>query len=265
MTSRPWCISDNTISEFKTAPKTVAAPNNSVKSLADGISPFAKMVYDSTSIVFGYPQPNNLTNSPLNGSLRAAMTMKKSPNQRRSDTPKIVKHNPATINAQAAAYNKSRIEIHIPSQRQREAASSTLASQLTTAIPPTAAQSQPQTVSLADLMVRPQVSPIPVPKVERGPAISTLQAIPQAPRVTVPAASPISIQKVEEEVTPRKPSIPPYRESSSSAPSSQKQGEIRIELPRLLSIEKNSPWYQIRLMLQRTCLPRGVTMRLKIP
>ncbi|KAI8954106.1 sister chromatid cohesion protein Mis4 [Xylaria longipes] len=191
------------------------------------------MVYDSTSVVFGYHQPNNSMNSPLNGSSRAAMVTKKSPNQRRSDTPKVVKHNPATINAQAVAHNKSRIEIHIPSQRQRETTSSTPTSQLTTAAPPAATHSQPQTVSLADLMVRPQVSPIPVPKVEQRPVVTPLQAIPQTPQVTIPASSPAGIQKVEKQVTPPKSSIPPYRDSSSSsAPSSQKQAEIRIELPK---------------------------------
>ncbi|KAI0555520.1 hypothetical protein F4679DRAFT_524216 [Xylaria curta] len=218
--------------EFKTAPKTVAAPNSSVKSLIDGISPFAKMVYDSTSIVFGSPQPNNLTNSPLNGSLRAAMTPKRSPNQRRSDTPKTAKHNPAAINAQAVAHNKTRIEIHIPSQRQREAASSTPTSRLAAAAPPTATPPQPQTVSLADLMVKPQVSPIPVPKVEQHPVINSLEAIPQAPQVTLPTSSPVGTQKVEKQETPQKLSTPPCRDSPSLAQSSQRQGEIRIELPK---------------------------------
>ncbi|KAI0863707.1 sister chromatid cohesion C-terminus-domain-containing protein [Xylaria cubensis] len=217
--------------EFKTAPKTAAAPNSSVKSLTDGISPFAKMVYDSTSVVFGYPQPNNSTKSPLNGSLRAATAPKKSPNQRRSETPKMVKHSPAAINAQAVAQNKTRIEIHIPSQRQREATSSTPTSRLAAAAPPTATPSQPQTVSLADLMVRPQVSPIPMPKIEQRPVMNSLQAIPQTPEATIPASSPGSIQKVEKQETPQRLSIPPRRDSSSSAPSSQRQGEIRIELP----------------------------------
>ncbi|TGJ84944.1 hypothetical protein E0Z10_g3823 [Xylaria hypoxylon] len=225
--------------EFKTAPKTVAAPNSSTKNLTDGMPSFAKLVYENTSVIFGYPSPDTSAGSPANGSSTASMATKKSPNQRKPDVQKVVKHNPATINAQAIALNKSRIEIHIPSQRQQEAASALLISQPINAVPSPPAQSQPQTVSLADLMVRPQVSPVPVPKIEQRSVINPVHAVTPAPQVitqalqvAIPPLSPASIQKVEEQVTPKTSSVPPPQRSPSSAPSSQKQGEFRIELPK---------------------------------
>ncbi|KAJ8129346.1 hypothetical protein O1611_g4286 [Lasiodiplodia mahajangana] len=220
--------------EFKTAPKTAGNPNSSVKSLAEGISPFAKMVYDSTSVVFGYPSVDASTKQSTNGSTIAPMVTKISPNQRKPETPKIVKHNPATINTQAVSSNKSRIEVHIPSQRQREAASNILAPQSTSAVPLPTTHSQPQTVSLADLMVKPKVTPVPVPvpKIEQRPALQPLKAIPQAPQPSMPPLSTASTPKVEKQNTPQRPSIPPSQGTSSPAPSSQKQAEIRIELPK---------------------------------
>ncbi|KAI0972695.1 hypothetical protein F4678DRAFT_48808 [Xylaria arbuscula] len=211
--------------EFKTAPKAAAAPHNSAKNLIEGISPFAKLVYDSTSVCFGYPSPGASTSSSVNGSSMTPMAAKKSPSQRRPDVPKVVKHNPATVNTQAIAHNKSRIEIHIPSQKQREVASAMLTSQPTHAPSPRpTASSQPQTVALADLMVRPQVTPVPVPKIEQGLVITPVPVIPQAP-------NPPSVPKVEKQETPQRSSIPPSQDSPSSVSSSKKPGEFRIELP----------------------------------
>ncbi|RWA11292.1 hypothetical protein EKO27_g3799 [Xylaria grammica] len=215
--------------EFKTAPKTSVAPNKSIKNITDGIPSFAKMVYENTSVVFGYPSLDTSAGSPANGASTASLVTKKSPNQRKPDVPKVLKHNPATTNAQAITHNKSRIEIHIPSQRQREAASAMLTSRPTNAVLPLIAQPQPQTVSLADLIVRPQVSPIPVPKIEHRSVVNPARVVAQAPQVAV---LPASIQKVEKEVTPQRSSIPPSQGSPSSVPSSQRQGEFRIELPK---------------------------------
>ncbi|GAP86875.1 putative AT hook domain-containing protein [Rosellinia necatrix] len=217
--------------EFKTAPKTAPAPNSSVKALIDGISPFARMVYDSTSLVFGYHSPNGSTNTPNGPSMLPAST-KKSPNPRKPDVPKVIKHNPATINAQAVTHNKSRIEVHIPTQRQREVVSTIPIPQPASIVPPPPAQSQPQTVSLADLMVRPQVSPVPVPKIERGLVITQPQVIPQAPQAVIPPRNPSIIQPAQKQETPEKPLIPPPQSLSPSVSSSQKQAEIRVELPK---------------------------------
>ncbi|KAI3320060.1 hypothetical protein HD806DRAFT_245893 [Xylariaceae sp. AK1471] len=219
--------------EFKTTPKTTVAPNYSVRNnLTDEISPFAKMVYDSTSVTFAYPSPDTSTNSPSNGLLMAPVTTKKSPNQRKPDVPKVVKHNPSITNAQAVAHNKARIEIHIPSQRQRESASAMLASQQNMPVPPPTVQSQPQTVSLADLMVTPQVSAIPVPKMEHSPVIGPPLAVPQQKQVSLPPPSPAGIPKVEKQEASRRTSMPLSQGPPSSAPSSQKAAEIRIELPK---------------------------------
>ncbi|KAI0203807.1 hypothetical protein F4808DRAFT_415941 [Astrocystis sublimbata] len=226
---------------FKTAAKSNIAPSSSHKHLVDGTPLFARMVHDTTSVPFTRPptQPHKSVDSQSNGFSRAPFTMKNSPSQRRLEGPKVVKHNPAALNAQAVTHNKSRIEVHIPSYRHREVVSSLPTSQPIAAAPPTAAPPQPQTVSLADLMVRPQGVPTPVPKVEQSPPMEPQQSVPQptpqvikqAPEVSIPAASSASTLKVESHATPQK-HISPCRESPSSAQSSQRPAEIRIELPK---------------------------------
>ena len=160
------------------------------------------------------------------------VAVKKSPHQRKPDVPKVVKHNPAATNTQAVAHNKARIEVHIPSSRQRDAASTMLTSQATNGVPRPAAQPQPQTVSLADLMVKPQVSPVPVPRIEQGLVITPQPVIPPPAKVPLPPPNPPSVVKVEKEETPQASTMSPPRDSPSSAPSSQRQGEFRIELPK---------------------------------
>lgn len=189
------------------------------------------MVYDGASVVFGYPSPHASTNTS-NGPMTPSTITKKSPNQRKPDTQKVVKHNPAAVNAQAVAHNKSRIEIHIPTQRQREAAPAISTLQPTSTMPLSVTQTQPQTVSPADLMVRPQVTPIPVPKIEQRSIATPIQSIPPAPQAIIPPITPTNIPKIESKVTPQRPSIPPSVGSSQSLSSSQRQAEIRIELPK---------------------------------
>ncbi|KAI1163266.1 hypothetical protein F5B18DRAFT_323400 [Nemania serpens] len=220
--------------DFKIAPKSAAAPSSSVKSLLDGISPFAKMVYDGTSVVFGCPSADSSMKLPSNSSSMSPMIAHRSPNQRKPDMPKVVKHNPATINAQAVMNNKSRIEIHIPSQRPRDAALITLASQLNNATPRPTPQSQPQTVSPADLMVRPQVSPVPAPNIGQRPVVQLPKALPQAQQLAIPPPSPASTQNVDRIEAPQRRSVSASQVSPSPAPSSQKQVEIRIELPKAI-------------------------------
>ncbi|KAI8635230.1 hypothetical protein F5Y19DRAFT_4846 [Xylariaceae sp. FL1651] len=218
--------------QFKTAPKTAVPPNSSVKSLIDGMSPFAKMVYDNTSVIFRYPSPDTATESPSNGLPMTPMASKKSPHQRKPDVPKVVKHNPAATNAQAVARNKSRIEIHIPSQREREAATAMLTSQSTTPIPLPPAQSQPQTVSLADLMVTPQFSSIPVPEIEPRPVVQPQSAVPPPAQVAILPQVPPGIPKPKEQVTPSRTSLSLSQEPPPSAPSSQKPSGISVEIPK---------------------------------
>ncbi|KAJ3567198.1 hypothetical protein NPX13_g6855 [Xylaria arbuscula] len=218
--------------QFKTAPKAGPTPHDTGKHITDGISPFARLVFDNTSVVFTHPSPGSSSGSPANGLLGTPMAVKKSSHQRKPETPKVVKHNPATANTQAVSHNKSRIEIHLPSSRQRDAASTMLTPQANNAVPRSAAQPQPQTVSLADLMVKPQVSPVPVPRIEQGLVITPQPVISQPSKVPIPPPNPPSVIKVEKQETPQAPSLPPPQDSPSPAPSSQRQGEFRIELPK---------------------------------
>lgn len=192
------------------------------------------MVYDGTSVVFSCPSADNSMKPLSNSSSMSPMVTHRSPNQRKPDMPKVVKHNPATLNAQAVLNNKSRIEIHIPSQRQRDTASTTLASQLNNATPRPTPQSQPQTVSPADLMVRPQVSPVPVPKIGQRPTVQPPKVLPQAQELAIPPPSPGSALKVDKIETPQRRSVSISQVSPSPAPSSQKQVEIRVELPKAI-------------------------------
>ncbi|KAK8052142.1 AT hook domain-containing protein [Apiospora rasikravindrae] len=159
------------LSQFKTAPKTTASTDGTSKSLADGLSPFARMIYNNSAVNFRYPTPDTPRQTPTpHGQTMSPRTGKKSPKVRKSETHKVVKHNPATTNAQAVAKNHARIEVHIPTQRELEAAGRSISA---TPQPPPQSQSTPQarealqpspfshpaTVSPADLMVRPQSQP----------------------------------------------------------------------------------------------------------
>ncbi|KAI2635435.1 hypothetical protein GGS21DRAFT_82152 [Xylaria nigripes] len=225
--------------EFKMTPKSASTPNSSAKNLTDGLSPFAKLVYDNTSVIFGYPSPDTSANSSFGGAAITPVAMKKSPEQRKQDVPKVVKHNPVITNVQAVTHNRSRIEIQLSSQKQRDAASNLLASRPTNPVSPLTAQSQPQTVALADLIVKPQISPIPVPKREQPPAIQTPQVIPQPTQYSqqfsqniTPQTSPASVEKVEKPAISQTTTMARSQSSESSVPTSQRKGEITIELPK---------------------------------
>ncbi|KAI1814322.1 hypothetical protein GGS20DRAFT_416895 [Poronia punctata] len=222
--------------KFKTAPNPAAAPSSaSVNRFAEGLSPFAKLLYENTAISFEHPPPGTSTSFPSDAQTMAPVTIKKSPSRRKSEGLKVAKHNPALANAAALAHNKARIEVHIPSQRQREMATGMLATQQTNILPPPSAvrtQPQPQTVSLADLMVTPKPPAVAVPKIETPPAVEPARPILPPKQVSLPPPPPVNAPKVERPVTPRTVSVPPPQGPPSSAASSQKQVEIRIELPK---------------------------------
>ncbi|KAI0397838.1 hypothetical protein F5Y17DRAFT_476554 [Xylariaceae sp. FL0594] len=224
--------------KFKTAPRSIAPANSTVvKSLTEGLSPFAKLVYDNTSVAFEHSSPG-VSVSPSDAQTMAPFPVKNSPRQRKSEVPNPVKHNLAMTNTQSVAHNKSRIEVHIPSQKQRQAAMTMLAPQQSIAgppPPPTPVQAQPQTVSLADLMVTPRVPSVPVPKVEPLRTTEPTQPTPQPKQISLPPPSPANGLKVEQLIIPRTASVPATYGPPSSAPSSQKQVEIRIELPKATS------------------------------
>ncbi|KAI0890342.1 ARM repeat-containing protein [Annulohypoxylon maeteangense] len=231
--------------QFKTSPIATLPLNKPTKSVADGISPFAKLIYDNTSISFRYSNTETTDASTPNGhghsygqghghGMSPRISKKSSPKARRQEPPKVVKHNPATSNAQAVAHNKSRIEIHLPTRKELNTAAAIYTPPRPPApSSPIAAQIQAQTVSLADLMVTPkpptlpvsqpsQVLPSPAPKVE--PETPTPQAI---------------IPKTELSDAPQQLShVPEQDQPPPSSASSLKHVAIQIELPAA-SFDKN--------------------------
>ncbi len=157
------------------------------------------MVYENTSVAFQYPSPKTPKASTPNGQTMPPKVTKGSPKARGRQEPlKVVKHNPASVNVQAVGQNKSRIEIHLPTQRQLDAAASlhampkpvSPAAPTQPAYPVPSSQDQPQTVSLADLMVKPETTPAILPQ-------TPLQPAPQMPtpstEPTQPTPTPIPI------------------------------------------------------------------------
>ncbi|KAI1462070.1 ARM repeat-containing protein [Annulohypoxylon moriforme] len=222
---------------FKTAPKTTVPLNKPAKSVADGISPFAKMVYDNTSISFRYsntessnaPTPNGHSHGPGHGhGMSPRISKKSSPKVRRQEPPKVVKHNPATSNAQAVAQNKSRIEIHLPTRKELDTAASIYTPPRPLAPSPSsplAAQIQAQTVSLADLMVTPKPPILPVSQTSQVPPSSASNVEPETP---MPQAI---LPKEEVTEAPEQLSHVPDQDRPTSSVASLKHGAIQIELP----------------------------------
>jgi len=150
--------------KFKTAPAKGITGRSTSKSLASGLSPFTKLIFDNTSVSYEFPS-NDVQRTPvLNAPNMSPRLLKKSPKARRPDPPKIVKHNPASISSSNGTPNaKSRIEIRLPTQRELEAGLA-LQQQHRSSEPAQVSSSapiQPQTVSLADLMMKPP-SPVSI-------------------------------------------------------------------------------------------------------
>ncbi|CAJ2501923.1 Uu.00g047760.m01.CDS01 [Anthostomella pinea] len=245
--------------QFKTAPKVTLPADASRKSLTDGIPPFAKLVYDNTSISSRYPTPDTSKASTPNGPPMSPRTSKKSPKARRQEPPKIVKHNPASANAQAVASNKARIEIHLPTQKERNAAASLYASPKPASpmAPSPATLPQPQTISPADLMVRPQVTPVPLPKIPM-PSVPKPQPKPLQPAQAVPLPHvPHAIQKAKAPSPSPAPSEPTPRPRPSSTPSSQRPAVISIEIPtpsfnkNEFAVVPDSPYAPVHLSVKK--------------
>ncbi|KAI0132176.1 hypothetical protein BJ170DRAFT_233871 [Xylariales sp. AK1849] len=224
-----------TLFEFKTAPKANSPNDRSHKSLIDGLSPFARMIYENTNIAFRYPTPVDTPKAQtpsINGQIMSPRLIKRSPKARKHEPPKVVKHNPAVANAQAVANNKSRIEIHLPSQRERDIAPSLHSSSKPghqTWPPAPTAPVQPQTISPADLMLAPQSRPDGVLGEPKQPGASTSQAKTAAtarisPKVESPAESQ-SVSHATFQVTAE------TQASAQAASQSQKLPGISIELP----------------------------------
>ncbi|KAI0013073.1 ARM repeat-containing protein [Xylariaceae sp. FL0662B] len=198
--------------QFKTAPKTIPQSNKPSKGLTDGISPFAKMVYDNTAVAFRYPTPDTpKTSSTVNGHAMSPRVTNNSPKSRRQEPPKVVKHNPASSNAQAVAQNKARIEIHLPTQKQLSAAAAIYPSSKP---PVPGTHVQPQTVSPADLMVAPKEPETPLSKASPSQTVEKAETTPTSAankrgliRVELPTAS---FNKEEFAVVPDSPDTPTH-------------------------------------------------------
>ncbi|KAI0117256.1 putative SCC2 protein [Daldinia grandis] len=213
--------------QFKSAPKATSLVKRSSQSLADDMSPFAKMVYDNTSISFHCSATETPNTSTPNGHSMSPRIAKKSPKARRQEPLKVVKHNPATLNAQAVAHNKSRIEVHLPTRKELDTAASTYTSTRPPVTPLSPAMlAQSQTVSLADLVVTPKTPALSVSQVPQvaSPLVTKVKSeIPQ-PTYTAPEAfEPLGIPENSSYVTGQ--NLP------SSSSSSSKQGKISIEIP----------------------------------
>ncbi|KAI1799852.1 putative SCC2 protein [Daldinia bambusicola] len=213
--------------QFKSAPKPASLTRRSAQSLVDGLSPFAKIVYDNTSISFHCPATDTPNVSTPNGHSMSPRITKKSPKDRRQELAKVVKHNPASFNAQAVAQNKSRIEVHLPTRRELDV----VASMYTPTKPPAsspspAVQAQSQTVSLADLMVTP-----------KAPALLASQ-IPQVSSPPVPkvkSETPQPMHAASESLEPPENYEHPPHKTDQTLPASSssypKHGKISVEIP----------------------------------
>ncbi|KAJ9148889.1 Sister chromatid cohesion protein [Pleurostoma richardsiae] len=99
---------------FNTSPK-VASTNGTSPSIAAGLPPFSKMVYDNTAISFRYPTPDTpATVLPNQPSVSSAQAKQATPRQHPQRTPDLKKPSPGTVNAQSHAHNSSRFEIILP-------------------------------------------------------------------------------------------------------------------------------------------------------
>ncbi|KAI0845149.1 putative SCC2 protein [Daldinia vernicosa] len=220
--------------QFKSAPKATSLVKRSSQSLADGMSPFAKMVYDNTSISFHCSTTETPNISTPNGHNMSPRIAKKSPKARRQEPPKVVKHNPATLNAQAVAHNKSRIEVHLPTRKELDAAAS-MYTPTRPPVPPhsSATQAQSQTVSLADIMVTPKI-PTPsasqVPQVASPSVTKVKSETPQPTHAALETPEPLEISGHSSSVM--------GQSLHGSLSSSSKQGKISIEIPAA-SFNKN--------------------------
>ncbi|KAF7521923.1 hypothetical protein G7054_g12309 [Neopestalotiopsis clavispora] len=208
-------------------------------SLTQGLSPLARMIYESTNIGFKDPSSDAMKaqKSSTNGASMSPKPVKKSPKARKQEPPKVVKHNPSSANAQSVAKNRASIEIHLPSRRDHEAAASMYSSpkpeprdqsKPAPALAPTPTHSQ--TISPADLMLAPAIAPAPIRPVEAEhedikPDLETLDQKPLPPASRSPSEA---ATQMPQTVAEKKPVV-----GASESPSSKvhEASGITIELP----------------------------------
>ena len=198
-------------SNFKTGPKRASSSSTPKPlSLASGLSPFSKMIYDQTAVPFRYPTPDTPSSASPNdkppASLRTpSMAKPRSP----IVPPKTQERKPSTTLKNKPAQSFARFEIVLPTKSQLEQKHKASAS--------------------------PNVS-------ATGSSTPVLPPVPQGPQaqpVKAPLASP---QSVKAEDTPSRPS-PPKSGSQPPSGSQRPVKAIAIELPRAASFNKNE--YQV--------------------
>ncbi|ETS83270.1 hypothetical protein PFICI_05146 [Pestalotiopsis fici W106-1] len=221
-----------TLFQFKTAPVSNSSNNTSKSSLARGLSPLARMIYETTNIGFKDPSTDTIKSQmpSANGTSMSPKPVKKSPKARKPEPHKVVKHNPSSFNAQSVTKNRASIEIHLPSRRDHEAAASMYSSPKPEprdqiALAPTPRVSQ--TISPADLVLAPPTAPVSVRPAETEqkdikPDLDTLD------KKSLPPASRSPSEAVPQIPTEKKPAIEALESPSSQA---QNISGITIELP----------------------------------
>ncbi|KXJ95258.1 sister chromatid cohesion protein Mis4 [Microdochium bolleyi] len=243
--------------KFKTVPAPGAVSRPGSKSLASGLSPFTRLVFDQTSVSFSHAAPEVPKTPVVNGPNMSPKVLKKSPKARRPELSKVVKHNPASVSSNASSQGKSRIEIRLPTQRELEAGISAQRAPQRVSDPthhlPLAA-AQPQTVSLADLMMKP---PSPPPMVSAHSFTSSDDITPQEP-VAQTHTIPADTQEMKAELQDRvkvetissdfKPAAPRHDHQDSQAqavqteiPNSIENTQARPSDDRATSLQGSGP------------------------
>lgn len=231
-----------TLFQFKTAPALSTTSNTSLPSLAQGLSPLARMIYESTHIEFRDPSSGSLkTQKPSsNGASMSPKPVKKSPKARKHEPAKVVKHNPSSVNAHNVAKNRTSIEVHLPSRKDHEAAASMYNSPKPgnrESVVPIPTPTVSQTISPSDLVLAPRaapaqpapVQPAPVPvkpaEVEHKDIKPEIDAFDQKPILPASRSSSEAVPRIP---TESKPVIGVAESPSTQA---QRMSGITIELP----------------------------------
>ncbi|KAK4666939.1 Sister chromatid cohesion protein 2 [Podospora pseudopauciseta] len=256
--------------KFKTGPRATTSPSPAKhSSLAAGLSPFSKMVHDSTSIPFRYPTPDTPTPAannhpnvittpvPTKQKISAKPVIKKEPGQGKklssipANTPGPSASPATSANQQAHAANKARFEIVLPTKKELEQPAGLAnikphpSSNVTPRAPP--APVAPPTPAYHP-QYQPQVQHSP--QVQHQPQVHQQHQVPQQHQVQQqqqqqqqrsqqhppqPALPPLS--SVEATAASRT-ATPPERPGSQSISSSQKP-VIAIELPKTKTFDKS--------------------------
>ncbi|KAK4181842.1 hypothetical protein QBC36DRAFT_174395 [Triangularia setosa] len=252
--------------KFKTGPRAVSSPSPAKHSaLTAGLSPFTRMVHDSTSIPFRYPTPDTPTPAannhpnvittpvPTKQKLSAKVVIKKEPGQGKklnsipANTPGPSASPATSVNQQAHDSNKAQFEIVLPTKKELEQQTGVAtnirphpSSNVIPGAPPTPAapptpvyypQYQPQAQQQPPALQQSQVQQ--QPQVRHQP-----QAEQQPHNQQHSQQQPVFPPLNSAEATPASRTVtPPKRTGSQSISISQKPA-IAIKLPKVKTLDK---------------------------